>query len=168
MVEETLNQTTEEDIKEEHVEKINYHGEKVTTTSQHSLEITRKSELKQQITKETVRQIVDDSVEHREFVRLIFIDAQGTKHYVYGMVGETLLQCCRRFGVPIDGLCNGYDRGIVRVYGTGGWCGTCQMDISPNYFHLIPPFDFKEKALSMGYRTITPTLKISFLFFFLI
>jgi len=160
MVDEALFKKMEEKVDEVKSEHVNYHGEKVTTSSQHSVELSRKTEIKKQITKETIRQIVDDSVEHREFVRLIFIDAQGTKHYVYGMVGETLLQCCRRFAVPIDGLCNGYDRGILRVYGTGGWCGTCQMDISPNYFHLIPPFDFREQSLSMGYRTITPTSRL--------
>lgn len=76
------------------------------------------------------------------------------------MVGETLLQTCRRYAIPIDGYCNGFDRGIVRIYGRGAWCALCQMDISPKYFHLIPAFDVKEEEAHWRFRTITPTSRL--------
>ena len=99
-------------------------------------------------------------MEERDYVRLIFIDAMGTKYFIYGMVGETLLQACRRYLIPIDGYCNSYDRGHVRIYGHGAFCHSCQMDISPKYFHLIPPFDWNEKNAFLRFRSITPTLII--------
>ena len=44
----------------------------------------------------------------------------------------------------------------MRVYGYGPMCGQCQMDISPKYFKYMPPYDWREKKLSMNFRTITP------------
>merc|ERR1719242_2563745 len=80
-------------------------------------EVSRKELVKREIELNTMKKFVDDKVEEKDFVRLIFVDAMGTKYYVYGVVGETLLQCCRRYLIPIDGYCNGFDRGIVRIYG---------------------------------------------------
>eukprot|EP00484_Ammonia_sp_Unknown_P020983 CAMPEP_0197031754 /NCGR_PEP_ID=MMETSP1384-20130603/10653_1 /TAXON_ID=29189 /ORGANISM="Ammonia sp." /LENGTH=459 /DNA_ID=CAMNT_0042461325 /DNA_START=28 /DNA_END=1407 /DNA_ORIENTATION=+ len=122
--------------------------------------ISRKDMVKREIELNTLKQFVDDKVNERSFVRLIFVDAMGTKYYVYGMVGETLLQCCRRYLIPIDGYCNGSDRGIVRIYGKGAWCHLCQMDISPKFFHLIPPFDWRERAAFVNFRHITPTSRL--------
>ena len=108
----------------------------------------------------TIKKFVDDKVEEKDFVRLTFIDAMGTKYFVYGMIGETLLQCCRRYLIPIDGYCNGYDRGIIRIYGRGAWCHLCQMDISPKYINVIPPFDWRERAAFVNFRHITPTSRL--------
>ena len=55
------------------------------------------------------------------------------------------------------GYCNGYDRGVVRVYGMGAWCAQCQMDISPKYFHLMPAADWREKREFWRFKEITPT-----------
>merc|ERR1712062_539771 len=74
---------------------------------------------------------------------------------------ETLLQCCRRYLIPIDGYCNGFDRGIVRIYGKGPWCHLCQMDISPKFFHHIPPFDWRERAAFVNFRHLTPTSRLA-------
>merc|ERR1712190_193967 len=120
----------------------------------------RKELVKRQIELNTIKKFVDDKVEEKDFVRLVFVDAMGTKYYVYGMVGETLLQCCRRYLIPIDGYCNGFDRGIVRIYGRGPWCHLCQMDISPKFFHLIPPFDWRERLAFINFRHLTPTSRL--------
>jgi len=121
---------------------------------------SRKAQLKREIELATLKRFVDDKVEQKDFVRLVFVDAMGTKYYVYGVVGETLLQCARRYLVPIDGYCNGFDRGIIRIYGRGPWCHLCQMDISPKYFHLVPPFDWRERAAFVNFRHLTPTSRL--------
>jgi len=123
-------------------------------------EVSRKEIVKREIELNTMKKFVDDKVEEKDFVRLIFVDAMGTKYYVYGVVGETLLQCCRRYLIPIDGYCNGFDRGIVRIYGKGPWCHLCQMDISPKFFHLIPPFDWRERLAFINFRHLTPTSRL--------
>jgi len=123
-------------------------------------DLNRKEKVKREIELNTLKKFVDDKVEEKDFVRLIFVDAMGTKYYVYGVVGETLLQCCRRYLIPIDGYCNGFDRGIVRIYGKGPWCHLCQMDISPKYFHVIPPFDWRERAAFVNFRHLTPTSRL--------
>ena len=120
----------------------------------------RKELVKREIELNTIKKFVDDKVEQKDFVRLVFVDAMGTKYYVYGVVGETLLQCCRRYLIPIDGYCNGFDRGIVRIYGKGPWCHLCQMDISPKFFHVIPPFDWRERAAFVNFRHLTPTSRL--------
>jgi len=121
---------------------------------------SRKAQVKREIELATLKRFVDDKVEQKDFVRLVFVDAMGTKYYVYGVVGETLLQCARRYLVPIDGYCNGFDRGIIRIYGRGPWCHLCQMDISPKYFHLVPPFDWRERAAFVNFRHLTPTSRL--------
>merc|ERR1740123_165347 len=120
----------------------------------------RKELVKREIELNTIKKFVDDKVEEKDFVRLVFMDAMGTKYYVYGVVGETLLQCCRRYLIPIDGYCNGFDRGIVRIYDKGPWCHLCQMDISPKFFHLIPPFDWRERLAFVNFRHLTPTSRL--------
>jgi len=121
---------------------------------------TRRELVKREIELNTLKRFVDDKVNENEFVRLIFIDAMGTKFYVYGMVGETLLQACRRYLIPIDGYCNGYDRGVVRIYGMGAWCHLCQMDISPKWFHLVPAYDWRERLAFLRFRHLQPTSRL--------
>ena len=123
-------------------------------------DLLRRDMVKREIELNTIKKFVDDKVEEKDFVRLTFVDAMGTKYFVYGMIGETLLQCCRRYLIPIDGYCNGYDRGIVRIYGKGPWCHLCQMDISPKYINVIPPFDWRERAAFVNFRHITPTSRL--------
>eukprot|EP01084_Bolivina_argentea_P028722 53344_1 len=134
--------------------------EKIRLSKKPQDNMSRKDKVKREIEMITIKKFVDDKVEEKDFVRIVFIDAMGTKYYVYGVVGETLLQCARRYLVPIDGYCNGHDRGIVRIYGKGPWCHLCQMDISPKYFDKIPPFDWRERAAFVNFRHLTPTSRL--------
>jgi ferredoxin len=149
-----------EEYTEETMNHVNYCGEKSVVKYKDSSEIQRRNDLRSELTSLIIKRFVDDCVEKRDFVRILMIDAQGTKHYIYGMVGETLLQAARRYYVPIDGYCNGYDRGYIRVWGAGPWCGVCQMDLDPKYFHLMPPYDFTEQRKFAQFRTITPTSRL--------
>eukprot|EP00494_Astrolonche_serrata_P026077 UN26338 len=74
---------------------------------------------------------VDSEVNKYKWVKMFFIDAMGDKHRVYGMVGETLMEVCRRWEVPLDGYCWGGDRN--ELAGSGPTCQWCQIDVAPRW-----------------------------------
>jgi len=107
------------------------------------------------VDEEWVRQEIDK----HDYVRLQFLDAAGKKYLVYGMVGENLLETCRRWEVPIDGLCGGGDK--LEIYGEGAMCYWCQVDLAPTYWHLIPPMPYTELHHHYHMRTHTPTSRLA-------
>jgi len=107
------------------------------------------------VDEEWVRQQVDK----HDYIRLQFIDAVGKKYLVYGMVGESMLETCRRWEVPIDGLCQGGDK--LELYGEGALCYWCQVDLAPTYWHLVPPMPYSELHHHYHMRTHTPTSRLA-------
>jgi len=105
------------------------------------------------------RRWVDDRIAERDYVRLQFIDAVGKKYMVYGMVGETLLNTCRRWEVPIDGLCQGGEKS--QLYGEPALCYWCQVDLAPTYWHLVPSMPHVEVHHHYHMRTHTPTSRLA-------
>jgi len=102
---------------------------------------------------------VDEQIDHQDYVRLQFIDAMGKKYLVYGMVGETLLQTCRRWEIPIDGLCQGGEKS--QLYGEPAMCYWCQVDLAPTYWHLVPSMPHCEVHHHYHMRTHTPTSRLA-------
>jgi len=102
---------------------------------------------------------VNERIDERDFIRLQFIDAMGKKYLVYGMVGESLLETCRRWEIPIDGLCQGGDK--TALYGEGACCYWCQVDLAPTYWHLVPPMLYTELHHHYHMRTHTPTSRLA-------
>jgi len=105
-----------------------------------------------------VDRFIDECIDKRDYIKITFIDAEGTKHRVYGVVGESLLNVARRWDVPIDGLCQGGDPNVL--YGEGPMCHLCQMDISPQYAHLLPKIRRQEEYHFNRFWTMCPTSRL--------
>ena len=83
-----------------------------------------------------------------------FVDMQGNKARVPGLIGDTLLQVAEKNKVELEGACNGggapeevvkTDEWTEYTFGEGPTCFWCHVKIPSTYNNILPPIPEYQK-----------------------
>ena len=83
-----------------------------------------------------------------------FVDMQGNKARVPGLIGDTLLQVAEKNKVELEGACNGggapeevvkTDEWTEYTFGEGPTCFWCHVKIPSTYNNILPPLPEYQK-----------------------